>query len=178
MKTVEDIKAEEKFISHVERSKELCKLINEKLENFLDVSPEDINWSHAGSAGHIVGQLQEICYFLGIKDLKSVNFEERVKSGDYDILPQEKFKRDMFKYLDLDIGVFPTGIVWCDRYHEKNGDYKRLAYLNFKTLVLDIEKDCPAELIARIELDAKELQDKKGENFQVSSSGQTIVLGE
>lgn len=75
-------------------------------------------------------------------------------------------------------GVFPTGIVWADRYHEKNGDYKRLAYLNYKTLVLDIEKDCPAELIERIKLDAKELQDKKGENFQVSSSGQTIVLGE
>jgi hypothetical protein len=67
MKKVEDIKAEEKFISHVERSKELCKFINEKLENFLDVSPEDVNWSHAGSAGHVVGQLQEICDFLEIK---------------------------------------------------------------------------------------------------------------
>lgn len=67
MKKVEDIKAEEKFISHVERSKELCNLIAEKLENFLGVSLEDVNWAHAGSAGHISGKLEEICQFLGIK---------------------------------------------------------------------------------------------------------------
>ena len=40
-------------------------------------------------------------------------------------------------------GVYPTGIVWADRYIEKHGDYKKLAYLNFGTLELEVQKDCP-----------------------------------
>lgn len=74
-------------------------------------------------------------------------------------------------------GVYPTGIVWADRYTEKNGDYKRLAYLNFGTLILEIENDCPNNLILSIESDAKEIQDKKGQEYQISTSGQTITLG-
>lgn len=60
-------KAVERFIVHTEKSKELCKLINEKLENFLDVSPENVNWTNVGSVACVSKQLQEICDFLGIK---------------------------------------------------------------------------------------------------------------
>ena len=75
-------------------------------------------------------------------------------------------------------GVYPTGIIWADRFNEEHGDYKRLAYLNFKTLELQIEKSCPKDLISFIQADAKLIQDKKGENYQVSTSGQFIKLGE
>lgn len=113
------------------------------------------------------------------------NYPEITK-GDLDPISENNFDKSVKEVVSewlhfnqrLFYGVFPTGLVWCDRYHEKNGDYKRLAYLNFKTLVLDIEKDCPEELLTRITLDAKELQDRKGEEYQVSSSGQTITLGQ
>jgi hypothetical protein len=75
-------------------------------------------------------------------------------------------------------GVFPTSIVYADKYKEVHGDYKRCAYLNFKTLVLDIEKDCPEVLKTLIIKDAGEIQAKKGENFQVSFCGQSVKLGE
>ena len=74
-------------------------------------------------------------------------------------------------------GNYPTGIVWADRYKEEHGDYKKLAYLNYRTLELEIEKSCPKELIPIIQADAKLVQDKKGEQYQVSGSGQTVTLG-
>lgn len=75
-------------------------------------------------------------------------------------------------------GVFPTGLVWADRWHEVDGDYKRLAYLNFSTLVLEFEKDCPEELMAAIRESAEAMQKRKGERFEVSACGQTVILGD
>jgi hypothetical protein len=74
-------------------------------------------------------------------------------------------------------GVFSTGIGYADRKREKHGDYARLAFLTFSTLTLEIEKDCPAALRKEIEDDAARVQAKRGEAFQVSTSGQTITLG-
>jgi hypothetical protein len=74
-------------------------------------------------------------------------------------------------------GVYPMGIVYADRQREAHGDYKRLAFLAFSTLVLDVEPDCPPALRAEIEADAAPIQAMKGQDFQVSTSGQTVVLG-
>ncbi len=41
----------------------------------------------------------------------------------------------------LFIGVYPTGIAYADKWNEVDGDYKRLAFLRFATLALDIEHD-------------------------------------
>lgn len=77
----------------------------------------------------------------------------------------------------LFIGVFPTGLSYADRTKERDGDYKRLAFLSFHTLELEVERDCPADLRARIEADALKLQNRRGEQFQVSTCNQTVRLG-
>lgn len=75
-------------------------------------------------------------------------------------------------------GVYPTGIVYADRKREKGGDYLRLAFLSFGSLQLEWEPvTMLAELRAAIERDAATIVAKRGEQFQVSSSGQTVTLG-
>lgn len=77
----------------------------------------------------------------------------------------------------LFIGVYPGGIVYADRLREKHGDYARLAFLPYDTLRLQVEADCPPELIPRIQADAETMQSRCGEAFQISSCGQTVILG-
>src|SRR5947209_19655859 len=52
------------------------------------------------------------------------------------------------------VGLFPTGIVYADRKVERHGDYKRLGFLPYSTLALEIEKDCPPALAREIRADA------------------------
>lgn len=75
------------------------------------------------------------------------------------------------------VGVYPEGIVYADRKRERCGDYARLAFLSFGTLTLEIAQDCPAALRQQIVADAARIRARKGEQFQISTSGQTITLG-
>ena len=108
-----------------------------------------------------------------------------ITRGDLDPIAVCEFNTAIEKVTDIWMqnndrifsGVYPTGIVWADRYKEEHGDYKKLAYLNFGTLKLEIQKDCPEELLKIIKTEAKEIQDKKGEQYQISTSGQKITLG-
>jgi hypothetical protein len=77
----------------------------------------------------------------------------------------------------LFIGVYPTGISYADRSREKHGDYARCAFLSFRTLDLEIEPDCSAALRTLIVKDAAKIQARRGEQYQVSASGQTVLLG-
>lgn len=77
----------------------------------------------------------------------------------------------------LFIGDFPTGIIYADRGVERDGDYKRLAFLPYGTLLLKVEADCPTELRARIEADARRMAMLRGQDWPVSTSGQTVRLG-
>jgi len=74
-------------------------------------------------------------------------------------------------------GCFPTGLVWADRHVEEHGDYKRLGYLNYSTLVLSVEPDCPADLAEEIRRDAATVQAKRGQHFRVAGN-MTVVLGD
>jgi len=78
----------------------------------------------------------------------------------------------------LFIGVYPCGLVYADKSKISGGDYKRVAFLHYDTLKLDMEKDCPAHLRLRIKADAKKMRDRAGTYFQISSSGQTVLLGD
>ena len=77
----------------------------------------------------------------------------------------------------LFIGIFPTGLVYADRERQRAGDYKQLAFLSFKTLTLEVERDCPTGLRARIEAHAAQIQARRGQQFQISTAGQTVLLG-
>jgi hypothetical protein len=69
------------------------------------------------------------------------------------------------------------GVSYADRYRERSGDYVHLGFLSFRTLKLDVEKDCPAKLRAQITEDAAKIQARKGQEYPVSSSGQWVTLG-
>lgn len=71
-------------------------------------------------------------------------------------------------------GCFPTGFVYADRKREVAGDYKRLAYLNYATLKLDIAKDCPKKLADQIRVDAA--QYRVGQQY-ATAWNTTVVLG-
>jgi hypothetical protein len=77
----------------------------------------------------------------------------------------------------LFIGVFPTGLSYADQEREEHGDYKKLAFLSFDNLKLEIYEDCPEELKPLITQDAQEIIARKGEEYRVSLSGQTVILG-
>lgn len=74
-------------------------------------------------------------------------------------------------------GIYPAGIVYADRGREVNRDYKRLAFLPFATLELRLEPDCRPDFAAEIKVDAAAIQARRGQPFQVSTSGQTVILG-
>ncbi len=76
----------------------------------------------------------------------------------------------------LFIGCMPTGLGYCDTRREESGDYKVVAFLPFSTLVLQIH-DLGSDLLPAIKADAAIMAAKKGEEYQVSTSGQTVLLG-
>lgn len=90
--------------------------------------------------------------------------------GDVDSLPHALPAR-------LFVGVHAGGVVYCDRQVEVAGDYKRLAFLPYNTLVLEWG-DCPSEMLrSEIERDAAVIQALRGHEWQISTSGQTVRLG-
>lgn len=79
--------------------------------------------------------------------------------------------------MEIFIGIFPTGISYADKTREENGDYKCLAFLSYNTLKLTIQPDCPDDLRTVIEANAKTIQSQRGEQFVISTCGQTVKLG-
>lgn len=77
----------------------------------------------------------------------------------------------------LFIGVYPAGLVYADRTRERHGDYVRLAFLSYGSLVLEVEKDCPPALASEINAHAATIQAKRGQEFRISACNQTVLLG-
>lgn len=77
----------------------------------------------------------------------------------------------------LFIAKFPTGIGYADRSKEEHGDYKRVAFLYYRTLRFEPEKNANRELIEQARQHAVAIQAMRGQEFRVSASGQTVLLG-
>jgi hypothetical protein len=79
----------------------------------------------------------------------------------------------------LFIGVYSTGLSYADRERERDGDYLKLAFLPYRTLKLEWSRGVrvPPELRKEIEESAFKMQCRAGEDFKISSSGQTVKLG-
>ena len=78
----------------------------------------------------------------------------------------------------LFIGVYCTGIVYADRKIEESGDYRRVGFLPYDTLVFQPHKIADKGLLAEAMQHAATIQAKRGEKFQVSTVGQYVILGE
>jgi hypothetical protein len=73
-------------------------------------------------------------------------------------------------------GVYPGGISYADRAREEHGDYAKVAFLPFDTLELVIYKP-KSPLLPLVREDAAKIIARRGEQFQVSASGQHVKLG-
>ena len=78
--------------------------------------------------------------------------------------------------MNIDGFVYPAGIVYADKDIEVNGDYQKLAFLSFQTLILEFY-NCPQSSKEVILSDAKQIQVQKGKEYQISSTGQKVILG-
>jgi hypothetical protein len=76
------------------------------------------------------------------------------------------------------VGVFPAGIAYSDRQQEEHRDYKRLAFLPYATLELQLKDDCPDHLARDIESHAAIIQMRRGLRLQTSECGGSVLLGE
>lgn len=74
----------------------------------------------------------------------------------------------------LFIGVYPAGIVYADRQTEEHGDYKRLAFLPYHGMRLELASDCPPDLADQIRASAKKYEGQT--ELQTSACGQTARL--
>ena len=77
----------------------------------------------------------------------------------------------------LFIGVFPGGISYADSTVEEHGDYKKLAFLPYDTLVLDLKPGVSAALAKAIKAHAATIRARKGQHFATDTSGHYVVLG-
>jgi hypothetical protein len=73
-------------------------------------------------------------------------------------------------------GKYPCGLVYADRATEEHGDYKRVAFLPYSSLVLDVD-DPASPLIERVKADAAAMQARRGQPYQIAGN-MTITLGE
>lgn len=73
----------------------------------------------------------------------------------------------------LFIGAFPCGIVYADR----RRNYETVAFLPYATLEIEWSAACAAYLRAQIEAHAATLVCRRGEQFEISTTGQTVTLG-
>ncbi|MCK9442549.1 MAG: hypothetical protein M0Q13_14160 [Methanothrix sp.] len=108
-----------------------------------------------------------------------------IKTGDLNPVDNFKFNKTIKEVVNVWVhennplfsAIFSTGIGYADRTREENGDYKKLAFLSFRTLELEFYGKVPEELRKLIVEDANAIQVRKGEEYQVSACGQTITLG-
>ena len=78
----------------------------------------------------------------------------------------------------LFVGVYPTGIAYADRRTEEHGDYKKLAFLDYRTLRLREYVKPDHDLLPAVREDADAIIAQAGEEFQISTCGQTVTLGQ
>lgn len=73
-------------------------------------------------------------------------------------------------------GNYPCGVVYADRGIEEHGDYKRVAFLSYSKLELEID-DPRSPLLERVKADAAAMQARRGQPYQIAGN-MTITLGE
>ena len=69
-------KALDAFIGKVAEINKKLELLRGFMENHMDCDPEEVNWGHVGSAGHVVEELDNLINFLGIAEAQKEKFNE------------------------------------------------------------------------------------------------------
>ena len=77
----------------------------------------------------------------------------------------------------LFVGICPAGISYADRGRDTGSDYARVAFLDYDTLTFGAEPDALPELVEAARSHAAGVQARRGQPFEVSTCGQTVLLG-
>ena len=64
---IKNEKATTDFIKAVQSNNDLLLKITNHMDNHMNIDPENVNYGHVGSAGHVNNLLKEMCEFLEIK---------------------------------------------------------------------------------------------------------------
>jgi hypothetical protein len=108
---------------------------------------------------------------------ESVRLDQKQKNKERD--KQEKKK---IKNLDpkeaLFCGAYSTGIFYADKRKEINGDYMTIGRIYYSDLNWKINDNCSADIRSFVQADIDKILSMKGQEYQVSSCGQTVILGE
>lgn len=73
-------------------------------------------------------------------------------------------------------GVYSCGMVYADRAVERDGDYRRLAFLPYDTLQIEYENDCPELWRPFLEQKVAEMLARAGQPFALAQN-MSITLG-
>ncbi len=121
-------------------------------------------------------ELKNTFPWLGQDDDEEVNGGDVVDSlvDLYESLPAEEDQTPE----RLFIGVWSTGIEYCDRQVPPQDDYKPLAFLNYRTLDLSLRCNPDHALVPEIRKHAEGIIARRGEQFEFSGCGQTVTLGD
>lgn len=141
-------------------------------------SKSDVNTGHAlarrwEASGELTGDEWEWAVAVANKYRRQVGPLPEPKSK----AKRQREERGLSAEERLFVGVMPTGIVYADRSREVDGDYARCAFLPFDTLFLAVAPKCPKDMVGLIEADAATIIARRGEQFPISSSNQTVLLG-
>jgi hypothetical protein len=82
----------------------------------------------------------------------------------------------MDKEAALFIGLYPAGIVYADKRREVHRDWKRVAFMSYRKLLLEVDDEY-SDLLPLIKEHAAQIQALKGCEYTVSTCGQTVLLG-
>lgn len=146
--------------------------IIEKDKGAPEDTPEEFQSQAFGYVRLNGGEIE--CGYISIGELCA----SRAVSLDFHFKPRTvRSIKDPDTAKKLFIGVYPPGLVYADRSREVAGDYATLGFLSYETLKLELLSDCPEPFIPFIQADARAMEAKRGQEFEVSTSGQTILLG-
>ena len=93
-------------------------------------------------------------------------------------LAMQRLAEDKILPNQVFVGIFPGGISYADTSKEEGGDYKRLAFLSYRTLELEIRESCPSDLAEAIRSHAAVYQENPGAALEVSGCHQLVRIGE
>jgi hypothetical protein len=105
-----------------------------------------------------------------------LRLEQKAKEKEFDKRERKNLK-NIGANEALFCGNYPTGIFYADKRREVNGDYMTIGRIFYSDLSWKISDNCPADIRSLVQADIDRILSMKGQEYQVSSCGQTVTLG-
>jgi hypothetical protein len=77
----------------------------------------------------------------------------------------------------LFVGVYSTGLSFADKGTEENGDYRKVAFMPYRTLTVEFFGACDKDMKKDIQDIAATMEKRRGQFYETSTCGQGVILG-